>query len=168
MQESVEDADAALVLSSAAGDLEGRCLALDMVAAHASYFSQHERARALAREARALAERLGDPYHKARAVMRQSWGAGEFHAGRAWADEAIPLLRACGNLRGIIEMSAGLAAGALYEEEYEAAADAAEEGLCAAQELGEPMTLALTVGNAAIAQLFLGRMDVAERRLHEY
>ena len=51
-------------------------MALDMVAAHAAYFSDFDRAQAVAREQRALAERLGDPYHVAIAVMRQSWSAG--------------------------------------------------------------------------------------------
>ncbi len=165
-QESVEDADAALALSSAAGDLEGRCMALDMVAAHAAYFGDHDRARALAEEERAFAERLGDPYLVAIAVMRQSWSAGDFRAARAFADEAIPLLRRCGHLRGIVEMSAGMIGGALNEGDYEAADVAAGEGLRAAEELGEPFALAIAVGNAGLTALFLERMDVAQRLFH--
>jgi predicted ATPase/DNA-binding SARP family transcriptional activator len=166
-QESFEDAEAALALSSAAGDFEGRCMALDMIAAHAAYFGDHDRARALAEEERALAERLGDPYLVAIAVMRQSWSAGGFSEARAFADEAIPLLRRCGHLRGIVEMSAGMVGGALNEGDYEAADVAAGEGLRAAEELGEPFALALAVGNAGLAALFLERMDIAQRRFHE-
>jgi predicted ATPase/DNA-binding SARP family transcriptional activator len=165
--ESVEDADVALALSSGAGDLEGRCMALDMVAAHAAYFSDHVRARALADEERALAERLGDPYLVAIAVMRQSWSAGGFRAARSFADEALPLLRGCDHLRGIVEMSAGMVGGALNEGDYEAADVAAEEGLRAAEELGEPFALGLAVGNAGLTALFLERMDVAQRLLDE-
>jgi predicted ATPase len=167
MEESIEDADAALELTSAASDLEGRCMALDMVAAHASYFGEHERAKALAREERALAERLGDPYHVAMAVMRQGWSAGNFPEGRAFADEAIPLLRRCGNLHGIVEITAGVVGAALREADYEAAADLAEEGLRAAEEAGEWFALSIATGNAALAALFLERMEVAERRFCE-
>ena len=124
MDESAEDADTALELSTAAGDLEGRCMALDVVAAHASYFGESDRAQVLAREERALAEQLGDPYHVAMAVMRQSWSANGFGEARAFADEAGPLLRRCGNLHGIVEMSAGLVGAALHAGQYEAAADA--------------------------------------------
>ena len=167
MEESVVDADAALALTTAAGDLEGRCMALDMVAAHAAYFSDIDRAQALAREQRALAERLGDPYHVAIAVMRQGWSAGSLRAGRAFADEAIPLLRRCGYLRGIVELSAGLAGTALRDGDYEAAADIAGEGLRAAEEIGGPIGLAFMYGNAALAALCLERMDVAERLFHQ-
>ena len=163
MQESVEDADTALRLSSAAGDLEGRCMALDMVATHAAYFSDFDRAQALAREERALAERLGDPYHVAMAVMRQGWSAGGFRESRAFADEAIPLLRRCGHLRGIVELTAGMVGTALNEGDYEAAADVAGEGLRAAEKTGEPVALAYAVGNAALAALFLERFEIGER-----
>ncbi len=163
METSVEDADAALALSSAAGDLEGRCMALDMVAAHASYVGEPDRASAVAREERALAERLGDPYHLAMAVMRQCWSAGHLREARAFADEALPLLRRCGNLRAIVEMAPGVLGPALFEGDYEAAADAADEGLRAAEELGEPFALAWGIGNAGVAALFLERMDTAER-----
>jgi hypothetical protein len=167
MEKSIADADAALELSSAAGDIEARCMALDMVAAHAAYFSDFDRAQALAREERALAERLGDPYHVAVAVMRQSWSAKGFREARSFADEAIPLLRRCGHLRGIVEMAAGLVGPALNEGEYEAADVAAEEGLRAAKELGEPFALAFGMGNAALAALFLERMDAAEGLFQE-
>src|SRR5262249_55032743 len=156
--ESVEDADAALALSTAAGDLEGRCLALDMVIAHAAYFGDNERARVLAREMRALAEELGDPYHVAVAVMRQCWSASDFREGRALADAAIPLLRRGGHLRGIVEMPAGMLGTVLNEGDYEAGDAVAQEGLRAAEELGEPFPLSLAVGNAGLAALFLERM----------
>ncbi|HEX5617259.1 MAG TPA: BTAD domain-containing putative transcriptional regulator [Solirubrobacteraceae bacterium] len=165
--ETVDDANAALELSTAAGDLEGRCLALDMVAAHARYLEDHDRAQALAGEERALAEQLGDPYLVAMAVMRQSWSAHDFGAARRFADEARPLLRRCGNLDGIIEMVAGLVGPALVEGAYEAAAEVAEEGLRAAEEAGGSFTLALSLGNAGLAALFLERMDVAEARFRE-
>lgn len=167
MEESFEDAEAALALTTAADDLEGRCMALDIVAAHAAYFSDFDRAQALAREQRALAERLGDPYHVATAVMRQGWSAGSFRTGRAFADEAIPLLHRCGNLHGIVELAVGVTGAALIDGQYEAAADLAEEALRAARELGEPIALAFAAGNAALAALFLERMDVAERLFHE-
>jgi predicted ATPase len=163
MLESVEDADAALALSTAADDLEGRCLALDMVSAHAGYFSDDARARALALEERALAEQLGDPYLMAIAVMRQGWSAPDPRASRAFADEAVPLLRRCGHLRGIVELTAAMVGGALYDGDYTAAAEAAEDGLRAAEEAGEPVALAFAMGNAALPALFLERMDVAER-----
>ena len=168
MEESVEDADAALELSSAAGDLEGRCMALDMVAAHAAYFSDFDRAQALAREERALAERLGDPYHVAMAVMRQSWSAGDFRACarvRGRGDSAAAPLRPPARHRRD-DGRAGRARRS-HEGDYEAAADAAEEGLRAAEETGEPFALAFAVGNAGLAALFLERMDVAERLFHE-
>jgi predicted ATPase/DNA-binding SARP family transcriptional activator len=162
MEESVEDADAALELCTAAGDLEGRCLALDMVSAHAAYFGDFERARALSAQERALAGQLGDPYLTAIAVMRQAWSAGDFTAGRAFGQEAIPLLRRCGHLRGIVEVTAGLVGGALFERDYEAAAATAQDGLRAAEEAGEPVAMAFALGNAALPALFLERMDVAE------
>jgi hypothetical protein len=167
MRQSVEDADTALALCLAADDLEGRCMALDLIAAHASYFGDHERARACAAEQRALAERLGDASLVATAVMRQSWSASHFREGRAFADEAIPLLRRCGNLRGIVEMSAGLVGGALKAGDLEGAAEAAEEGRLAAEELDEPFALCFGVGNAALAALFLQRVDTAERLMHQ-
>lgn len=163
MRESVADADAALALCRRAGDREGCCRALDLVAAHASYFGDHERARTAAAEERALAEALGDPALVATAVMRQSWSVGTFAEGRAFADEAIPLLRRCGNLRGIVELSAGLVGGALTAGDLDGAAEAAEEGRVAAVQLGEPVALSFGVGNAALAALFLGRMEAAER-----
>ena len=138
-------------------------MALDMVAAHASYVGEPHRASAAAREERAIAERLGDPYHLAMAVMRQCWSAGHLRESRAFADEALPLLRRCGNLRGIVEMAPGVVGPALMEGDYEAAADAADEGLRAAEELGEPLALAWGIGNAGLAALFLERMDAAER-----
>jgi len=168
LEQSARDADAALELCSAAGDLEGRCMALDMVAAHAAYFGDGDRARAAAAEERALAERIGDPYHLAMAAMRQGWSAIEPRAAQAFADEAIPRLRDCGNLRGIIELSAGMLGWALNEGDYEAASVLAEEGLSAAKELGEPMALSLAVGNAGLAALFVERTDVAGQRLREH
>jgi hypothetical protein len=163
MEESVEDAQRALELCTAADDLEGRCMALDMVTAHASYFSDLEQAQACAREERALAERLGDPYHLAIAVMRQAWAGEDFRAVRAFADEAIPLLRRCGHVRGIVEITPALVRPALEEGEYEAAAVAGEEGLRAAEQTGEPMALAFGLGNAGLPALFLERIDDAER-----
>ena len=167
MDESIEDADTALELSAAAGDLEGRCMALDVVAAHASYFGDRDRAQLLAREERALAEQLGDPYHVAIAVLRQCWCAHRFGEARGFADEARPLLRRCGNLHGIVEMAAGLVGAALHEGEYEAAAEVAEEGLRAAKEAGESFALVIALGNVGLAALFLERMDVAEARFRE-
>jgi hypothetical protein len=164
IEESITDSDAALELCSAAGDPEGRCMALDMVAAQASYFGDRERARALAAEERAAAERLGDPYHLAMAVMRQGWAAGNYRDCRAFADEAIPLLRRCGNLHGIVEIAASLVGGALKDGDYEAAAEAAEEGLRAAEECREPFVLVIALGNAALPALVTGRMRVAEQR----
>ena len=84
-----------------------------------------------------------------------------------FADEAIPLLRRSGNLHGIVEMAAGLVGAALTEGEYEAAAEAAEEELRAAEEAGESFALSNALGNVAVAALFLERMDVAEARLRE-
>ena len=167
MDESIEAADAALELSAAAGDLEGRCMALDVVAAHASYFGDRDRAHVLAREERALAEQLGDPYHVAMAVMRQCWCAHGFGEARGFADEARPLLRRCGNLHGIVEMAAGLVGAALHEGENAVAAEVAEEGLRAAEEAGESFALVIALGNVGLAALFLERMDVAEARFRE-
>jgi predicted ATPase/DNA-binding SARP family transcriptional activator len=164
VEESIQDSDAALELCSAAGDLEGQCMALDMVAAQASYFGDLERAQALAAEERAIAERLGDPYHLAMAVMRQAWSAADHRECRAFADEAIPMLRRCGNLHGIAEISVVLLGAALGEGDYDSAVAVAEEGLRAAEDAGEPFVLGLTVGNAGLAALFAGRMDVAEER----
>lgn len=163
MDRSVEDAHAALALCLAGDDAEGRCMALDLIAAHASYFGDHDLARASAAEQRALAERLGDPALVAMAVMRQSWSAGDFLEARALADEAIPLLRRSANLRGIVEMAAGLVGEALKAGDLEGAAEAAEEGRLAAEELGEPIARCFGAGNAALAALFLERMDTAER-----
>ncbi len=163
MHESVADADAALELSTAAGDLEGRCLALNMVAAHAAYFSDFDRAQAVAREQRVLAERLGDPYLVAVAAMRQGWSAGTTGECRAFADEAVPKLRRCGHLQGIVELTAGMMGRALLDADDEAAVFAADEGLRAAEELGDPMSLAFACGNAGLAALFQSRMDAAER-----
>ena len=56
---------------------------------------------------------------------------------------------------------------ALLDGDYEAAADAADEGLRAAEETGEPIALAFAFGNAGLAALFLERMDVAERLFHQ-
>jgi non-specific serine/threonine protein kinase len=167
LEQSARDADAALELCSAAGDVEGCCMALDMVAAHAAYFGDGDRARAAAAEERALAERLGDPYHLAIAAMRQCWGAAGPRAMREFADEAIPLLRGCGNLRGIVEMSAGMQGWWLNERDFEAASAVAEEGLRAARELGEPMALALAIGNAGLTALFLERTELAGQLLRE-
>jgi hypothetical protein len=163
MEESVTDADAALALCSEAGDLEGRCMALDMVAAHAGYFGDLDRAQAVAFEQLALAERLGDPFHIAVAVMRQCWCAGDLRAKRAFADEAVPLLRRCGYLYGIHEMFTGMACLALVEGDYETAAETAGEALRAAEETGEPIGLAFAYGNAALAALCLERLEEAER-----
>ena len=58
-------------------------------------------------------------------------------------------------------------AAALHEGEYEAAAEAAEEGLRAAEEAGESFALAIALGNVGLAALFLERMDVAEARFRE-
>ena len=168
LPQSARDADAALELCAAAGDLEGQCMALDMVVAHAAYFGDGDRAQAAAAKERELAERLGDPYHLAIAVMRQSWGAaGATRAMREFSDEAIPLLRGCGNLRGIVEMCAGMQGWWLNEREYETAAAVSEEGLRAARELGEPMALALAVGNAGLTALLLDRTEVAGKLLRE-
>ena len=164
--EADADAEAALELS-AADDLEVRCMALDVIASHASYYGQRDRAQVLAREERALAEQLGDPYHVAVAVMRQSWTARSFGEGRAFADDAIPLLRRCGNLRNIVELAVGFSGGALHEGEYELAAEMAEEGLRAAEQAGEPFGLAFAVGNVGLVALFREQMDVAEERFYE-
>ncbi|HET8758120.1 MAG TPA: AAA family ATPase, partial [Solirubrobacteraceae bacterium] len=165
--ESDAEADAALELSAATGDLEVRCMALDVLAAHASYFGDWARAQALAREERELAEQLGDPYHVAVAVMRQSWTAHSIRESRAFADEARPLLRRCGNLYGIVEMSAGLVGGALHAGEYETAAEMADEGLRAAEEAGESFAHSIALGNVALVALFREQMDVAEARFRE-
>jgi predicted ATPase/DNA-binding SARP family transcriptional activator len=165
--ESMEDAETALELSAAAGDLEARCMALDVVAAIASYFGEQARAQALAREERAIAERLGDPYHVAVAVMRQSWTANDYGESHAFADEARPLLRRCGNLYGIVEMTAGLVGTALHAGEYEVAAELAEEGLRAAEEAGESFPLTIAIGNVGLVALFREHMDVAEARFRE-
>ena len=134
-----------------------------MVAAHAAYFSDFDRAQAVAREQRVLAERLGDPYLVAVAAMRQGWSAGTTGECRAFADEAVPKLRRCGHLQGIVELTAGMMGGALLDADDEAAVFAADEGLRAAEELGDPMSLAFACGNAGLAALFQSRMDAAER-----
>jgi predicted ATPase/DNA-binding SARP family transcriptional activator len=164
VEESIQDSDAALELCSAAADREGQCMALDMVAAQASYFGDFERAQALAAEERAIAERLGDRYHLAMAVMRQAWTTPDHRECRAFADEAIPLLRRCGNLHGIAEVSVALLGRALGKGDYDSAVAIAEEGLRAAEDSGEPFVLALTVANTGLAALFAGRIDVAEER----
>jgi hypothetical protein len=164
VEESIADSDAALELCSAAGDVEGCCMALDMVAAQASYFGDHDRASALAAEERALAERLGDPYHLAMAVMRQGWSAGSYRDCRTFADEAIPLLRRCGNLHGIAEISVGVLLRAIHEGDYDTAVTVAEEGLRAGEDSGEPFVVSIMLGNTALAALFAGRLDVAEER----
>jgi hypothetical protein len=166
-EQSVEDADTALELTSAAGDDEARCMALDIVAAHASYFGDSDRARVVAREERALAERLGDPYHLAMAIMRQAWAEPRLREARAFADEAIPRLRRCGNLSGVAEVTAGMVGAALLERDYETAAEAGEEGLRAAEEAGQPFSLAIALGNAALPALFVARMDLAEQLFRE-
>jgi hypothetical protein len=111
-----------------------------------------------------IADRLGDPYHLAIAVMRQCWATDDYRDSRAFADEAIPLLRRCGNLHGIVEIAASLVGGALRDGDYEAAAEVAETGLLAAEECREPFALTIALGNAALPALMSGRMELAEQR----
>jgi hypothetical protein len=101
------------------------------------------------------------------AVLRQSWSAASLGEAYRFADEAIPLLRRCGNPRGIVEVAIAVVGRALDERDYAAAAEAAEEGLRAAEEAGEPFLLSFALGNLALPALFMMQMDVAEPLFHE-
>ena len=144
-------------------------MALDMTAAQASYFGDLERAQALAAEERAIAERLGDPYHLAIAVMRQAWSAADHRECRAFADEAIPMLRRCGNLHGIAEISVVLLeSGSLRGATLQTRPCRSPRRACGGPPgPGEPFALGLHLGNTGLAALFLQRVDTADRLMHE-
>jgi predicted ATPase len=164
MEQSIEDADAALALARAVGDVEGQCMALDVLAYHAAYEEASRRAKAFADEERRLAEKLGDPYHVAMALMRQAWAESELEPTRELANRAAPLLRRVGSLHRIAEMLSALIMRALRDEAYGTADEAAVEALQAAEEADEQFSLMIALGNAGLTALFRGRMDVAEQR----
>ncbi len=165
MRQSIVDANAALALARGAGDVEGQCMALDILAYHAAYEEASPRAKAFADEEHRLAETLSDPYHLAMALMRQAWAESELEPTRELADRAAPLLRRVGSLHRIAEMLSAVIMRALRDEAYETADSAAVEALQAAEEAGEQFALMIALGNAGLTALFRGRMAVAEATL---
>ena len=142
------DAEHALALAEACGDLKGQCMALDELAVAAVLRADFAGAVALARRQRAIAEQLGDPYQIAMALKRQAFAEPGLREARAFGDEAARLLRRSGSIRRIAQLHQGLVMAALSEEEYEAADELAVEGLRAAQEADTPLTILAARGNA--------------------
>ena len=142
-------------------------MALDMVAAHAAYFSDIDRAQALAREQRALAERLGDPYHVAVAVMRQGWSAGTSAPGARSRTRPFRCCAAADTCTASSSCQRG------WPAPRWARATTRPPPTRPAKGSGPPRRVAgrsgsrSRDGNAALAALCLERMDVAERLFHE-
>ena len=161
------DATTALALARSVGDLEGQCMALDVLAMLAALDADFARAAALAREQRALADELGDPYQRAMAVKRQAFAEAGLPEARAFAEQAAGLLRACGSARDIDRMLMAVVMVALTEEEYDAAEELAADGVRAAEEADDQFGRMLSLGNAGLCALFLDRMSAAERRFRD-
>jgi predicted ATPase/DNA-binding SARP family transcriptional activator len=162
-----DDARAALGLADASGDLEGQCMALDLLATHATLEADFGRAAGLARRQRELADELGDPFQRALAVKRQAFAEPGLREARTFADEATVLLRRCGSFRQIRQMLMSVVMAALTEERYDAAEELAARGLRAAEEADDRLGCTGSLANAGLAALFLERMDVAEQRFCE-
>ncbi|MEA2141279.1 MAG: hypothetical protein QOC91_1378 [Solirubrobacteraceae bacterium] len=164
------DARSALELARAADDVEGQCMALDELAYRAMFagdFGQHA---ALVGEQQALAESLDDPFLLASALMRRITGEPGnpgLREARTLADQAAPLLRRCGSRRRIAEMMVGLVSCALDEADYEVAEDLAAQALKAAEDIGDPFQIQVSLGNAGVAALFRERVDMARRHFHD-
>ena len=161
------DAEEALALAESCGDLKGQCVALDELATQATLRADFATGAALARRQRAAAEALGEPYEIGMAVKRQAFAEPGLREARAFADEATRLLRGTGSVLRIAQLHMGVVMVALSEEEYEAADELAAEGLRAADEAGNTATRMFAHGNAGLAALCLGHMDVAERRFRQ-
>jgi DNA-binding SARP family transcriptional activator/predicted ATPase len=162
-----DDAGEALALARAGDDLEAQCMALEALARDAVWAADLGEARERARAARALAEELGDPYLVARAVSRQAYVAQTLPEALAFATEATALLRRCGSVHEIAQMLVAVVMIALDDEDYEAAEELAVEGVRAAGESGNPLLLAVALGNTGFSALFLDRIDVAQRRFRD-
>jgi hypothetical protein len=162
-----DDALAAFALADASGDLEGQCMALDLLATHATLEADFVRAKGLARRQRELAEELGDPFQLAIAVKRQAFAEPGVREARAFADEATALLRRCGSVRHISRMLLSVVMAALTEEHYDAAEELAAHGLRAAEEARHRLARIGSLANAGLAALFLDRIGVAEQRFRE-
>jgi hypothetical protein len=161
------DAEHALALAEACGDQTAQCMALDELAGAAVMRKDFSSAIALARRQRAVAEQLGDAYQVAMALKRQAFVEPGLREARAFGDEAARLLRRLGSVRRIAQLHVGLVMTALMEEDYEAAEELAVEGLRVAEEAGVPVTSMAALGSAGLAALFLGRMEIAERRFRQ-
>ena len=144
------------------------CSALHELALHTSLAGDFAAAAALARQDRALAEELDDPYHLAVAIARQAYAEPDVPTARAFADEAIGLLRRCGSQHRIAGVLSGVTMAALADEDYEAAEALATEGVAAAEQASDAFHVMTALGNAGLAALLLGRFDVSERRFRSH
>jgi predicted ATPase/DNA-binding SARP family transcriptional activator len=162
-----EDARAALALAQTSDDLEGQCMALDQLAALAALEADFASAIEIARRQRAVAEQLDDPYQIAMALKRQAFAEPGLLEARAYAEQAAARLRDCGSVHRIVELTMSVVMVALTEEDYDAAEELAGQGVRAAEEADNPLGMAAALGNAGLAALFLGRIDIAERRFRD-
>ena len=95
---TISDAEEALALAEAAGDLQGQCMALDELAGMAAMRADFAAAAALRGRQRAIAEQLGDPYEIGMALKRQAFAEPGLREARAFGDEAARLLRGTGSV----------------------------------------------------------------------
>jgi predicted ATPase/DNA-binding SARP family transcriptional activator len=162
-----DDAAEALALARASDDREAQCMALEALARDAAWAMDPDHARELAREARALAEQLGDPFHVAMAVSRQAYVADTLPEALPFATEATALLRRCGSVHEIAQMLIAVVMIAFDYEAHDAAEELAVEGVRAARESSNPHLLSMALGNSGLSALFLDRIDVARRRYRD-
>jgi hypothetical protein len=144
-------------------------MALDALVYSTGFDGEFDAAARQAREAQAIAEQLGDPYHVAIALLRQTAVDPrlEPHEVRALAEQAEPMLRRCGSIHRLADLMTHVVMSAIDHQHYDTAEQLAGDGLRAAEEAGDLFAIQAALGNAGLAALFLERTGGAEQHFRD-
>jgi diguanylate cyclase (GGDEF)-like protein len=137
-----------------------------------SYFSAHqlERARALGREAQALAERSGDWVSLGRAQNLAAVvldGLGDPLGQRRGFEQAIDSARRAGSKIDETRYLANLADFYLKNSDYKTALSLAERALPMARELKDPSAQMVALANVGLAHISLQHLELGKRYVHK-
>jgi predicted ATPase/DNA-binding SARP family transcriptional activator len=157
----------ALALSREAGEPAGIADALLVLALldMADSLPQRRR-RALAEEALTWAREAGDDRLVALALLERA-SAIPLEDDTGELDQAATALRKLGGARPLLALYTNASYGAIKEGRPEAAGPFLAEAVPLARELGDPVVLAITLGNVGLEALFTGDLDRARSAFEE-
>jgi predicted ATPase/DNA-binding XRE family transcriptional regulator len=163
-QQAYEDAERAMRLADAAGDLSFGATARIEMADPASALGRDDEARRLLDEALLLCERVGDTYKSAAILWERAFvdsRASRLTQARDGFALVIPMLRERGDVRAATQGAINLAEIEFMLGNRAGAIDAGLRALEAARSLGAARLIGFAAGNLAAYQLDAGDADAA-------